>query len=494
VQTRKEEDPIVPIIEQEDTGACSKTLSIEIPPEKLQEQDDEIYKELGEHAEVPGFRKGRAPRSVLEMRFGRVVKQESQNKAVEQACEEAAKELELKVVGDSHVHDLEAEEGKPIRFKVDIQFLPKIELQPYDSLELEVESPVVTDEMVDSTLESLRQRYATLATIEGRPVQEGDLVVADIEATVEGDPFPEATQVGYRLQVGRGVLLPGFDEALPGKNAGDEVEIDSQLPEDYSIEKYRGKTAQFKVSIRSIHERRLPELDDEFAKDVGRFESLADLKTQVRQDIEARAEAEKRPRIEAALRDRLLKDNVFEAPPVLLEGEQAYVSALQELRLVEMGTSFRALEKEQQEELRAASRETAERRTRLSLILQQVAEEKDISLDEEEFEDYLEAQAAREGMDPGRFRISVENKGLVSYYSRLALEAKVIRFLLERAKVTWTEPGRQEETQPTAEEGAEERRPKKTQAKKSPTKPKRVKKKDETESGGEDKPGQNEGN
>lgn len=435
----------MPIIEQEDTGACSKTLAIEVPLEKLQEENDEIYKELKEHAEVPGFRKGRAPRSVLEMRFGRVVSEEAKNKAVEKAWEEAAKELELKVVGEPEVRDLEAEENQPIRFKVDIQFLPKVELQPYESLDLQAERPTVTDEMVNSALESLRQRYATLVTVEGRPVQEGDVAVADIEATVDGEPFPEATQKGYRLRVGRGVLLPGFDEALAGKNAGDEIEIDSQLPDDYSIEKYRGKTAHFKVAIDSVYERHVPDLDDEFAKDTGRFESVDDLRVEVRADMEARAKAEEHPLIEQALRDRLLSDNQFEAPPILLEGEQAYVNALQELRLLEMGTSFRALEKEQQEELRAASRETAERRTRLSLILQQIAEEKEIALDEEEFEDYLEAQAGREGMDPGRFRISVENKGLESYYRRLALEAKVTGFLLDQAKVTWTEPEPKEE-------------------------------------------------
>lgn len=444
----------MPIVEQTDTGACTKTLTIEVPLEKLREQTDEIYKELKEHAAVPGFRKGRAPRSVLEMRFGRVVKDEAQSKAVDKAWEEAVKELELRVVGEPHVHELEAETDQPIRFKVDLQFLPKVELQPYESLELEVPRPTVSDAMLDATLENLRRRYATLATVEGRPIQAGDLVVADIEATVDGEPFPEATRRAYRLQVGRGVLLAGFDEALPGKNAGEVVEIDSPLPEDYPIQKYRGRSAHFEVSIRSISERRLPELDDEFAKDVG-ADSLAELQTRARAEMEAAAKQEEPRRIETALRDRLLQDNVFEAPPVLLEGEQAYVNALQELRLIEMGTSFRALEKEQQEELRAAGRETAERRTRLSIILQQIAEEKDISLDEEEFEDYLETAAGREGMEPGRFRISVENKGLVTYYSRLALEEKVMRHLLETVTVKWVEETPPDGGAPKAEEEAE---------------------------------------
>jgi len=438
----------VPIIEQADTGACSKTLTIEVPLEQVEEQNDEIYRELKEHAEVPGFRKGRAPRSVLEMRFGRRVSEEAQNKAVEKAWEEAVKELELRVVGEPNVHDVQTEKQQPIRFQVDVQFLPKIELAPYDNLELEVPRPTITDAMVESTLETLRQRYATLVTVDDRAIQSGDLVVADIEATVDGEPFPEATRAGYRLQVGVGTLLPGFDEALPGKKPGETVEITSQLPEDYAVEKHRAKAARFQVTIRSLHERRVPALDDEFAKDVG-FGSMEELRDQVQKDMEARAKAEEPRRIETALRDRLLAENVFEAPPVLLEGEQAYVSALQELRLLEMGTSFRALEREQQEDLRAAGRETAERRTRLSLILQQIADEKDISLDEEEFEDYLEAAAGREGMEPGRFRITVENRGLVAYYSRLALEEKVMRYLLGQAKVNWVEPS------PEGEKGEE---------------------------------------
>jgi trigger factor len=486
---KEEEDPTVPIIEQEDTGACTKTLSIEIPLEKLREETDEIYKELKEHADVPGFRKGRAPRPVLEMRFGRVVAEQSQNQAVEKAWEEAAKELELKVVGDPNVHDLETEEEKPIRFKVDLQFVPKVELRPYESLELEVPRPTVTDVMVSSALENLRQRYASLATVEGRPVQDGDLAAGDIEATVDGEPFPEATQKGYRLQVGRGVLLPGFDEALRGKNAGDKVEVDVELPEDYSIEKYRGKTAHFAVVIQSIHERKLPDLDDEFAKDMGRFESLDDLRAQVRRDMAARAEAEKEPRIEAALRDRLLADNAFEVPPVLLEGEQTYVNALQNLRLIEMGTSFPALEKEQQEELRATGRETAERRTRLSLILQQIAEEKEIKLDDEEFEDYVEAAAESEGMDPGRFRINMENRGLVPYYYRLALEEKVMRFLQDQAKVTWVEPDEGGEEEATAEDATpdqEQAAPEKKTSRKKATGTRAESKKKTASDGGEE--------
>lgn len=431
------------ILETVDNSPCSKTLTIEIPRQEIGEEIDSIYKDLTAHAEIPGFRPGHAPLHLLKMRFGRKVELEGRGKAVEKACQNAIEELKLRVVGEPKVDaeeiakSTEAAEGgdsEPLKFNMELEFIPEFEVADYQGLEVEIPVMEVKDEDVERVLDTYQKRFAVLVPApDDRKLDQGDVATLDIVATCEGEPFPEASHEGYRMDLGAREHLPGFEAGVKGMAAGEEKTIELTLPEDYSFEKYRGKPAQFKVVLRAIHQRQLPEIDDEFAKDLG-FESLEALRKRFREDLERQAEQRRKETIRGAIRNRLEQANSIPVPETMVSSEFDYINALQNMEMARMGVSLDALGDHRSEVL-AENRTLAEKRVRTTLLLERIAEKEEIKLGETEFLDYLEGVAVSQGDDPDRFVGYVHKKGLEGYYQRLALERKVLDALMSKVKI-----------------------------------------------------------
>lgn len=448
------------ILETVENSPCSKTMTIEVPVEEFQNEVSELYDELTAHAEIPGFRKGHAPVKLLKMRFEKGVQAEARQKIIEKACQDAIEEQSLRVVGEPKV--LPVKEGEeqteeeqsldePIQFKLEVEFIPEFDVTDYKDMDIEIPTFEVTDEQVDQVLQRQREQMAIVVPVEeeDKAIEKGDIATVDLEATCEGEPFPEAINTDYMMELGSGQHLPEFEQALMGKKAGDEVTVEVDMPESYTLEKYRGKKASFNIKIKKISQRQLPELDDEFAKDLD-FDNLEKLKEKIRENLKARREMERENAIKTQVRNRLVEDNDIPAPQAMVDAEFRYINAMQNMELARMGTSFDALG-DRKDVLMKENAEQAEQHVRTIMALEKIAEKEEINVSESDFFDYIENAAQAQGIDIDRFVSNIQKKGLQSYYQRQALEDKVLDFLVESANVKEKAPEKTENTDESSE-------------------------------------------
>lgn len=444
------------ILEQQDTGICTKTLKIEVPTEEIGTELEGVYKEFMDNAQVPGFRKGKAPRNIVKMKFGKHLDVEAREKAIESAFKKAAEELHIKPVTTPKFSDpnLKKDEGEgegeeipkenkekppvnldePIIFEAKFEYIPAIELAEYKDIRPELPPAEVTEKEIVDQINRFREINAMFVTIEDRPVMETDHVTIDSEATIEGEPFAEATHKEIPIEVGSKRYIAGLEDALIGMKIGDKKEFDLTLTEDYPIEEKRGKTAHFSVELKTIREKRLPELDDEFAKDMGNFETLDELKERVREDLERNQEARQKHQKRQAIREELLKRNAFDVPPSMVRARYNYINALHDMELRRIGTSLEA-EAKRDEGMLARNEQTAVDEVRLSLILGQIAEKESITVDEHDYNAYIGRIASNSGYDPVHYARRIESQGIKSYYEREALEEKVLDYLEDLAEL-----------------------------------------------------------
>jgi len=422
------------ILEQRDTGTCKKTLKIEIPREEVGSELDELYKEFMENATVPGFRKGKAPRRIVQMKYGKHLGNEAIGKAVETALKNAVDELKLIPVNTPEIGEIEKEkEEEPVVFEATFEYAPDLGAVDYRDIRPEVPPQEVTETEVVERLNQLRERNAVYSTIDDRPVADGDTVSIASVATIGGEPFPDATNNDIMVEVGTKRYIPGFEEALTGMTVGEEKTITLTLPEDYPQEDKRGKEAVFEIKVRLIREKRLPELDDEFAKDLGNFKNLHELKERVRADLSRNREQHRRNQLREAIRKELIQRNAFDVPPSMVMARYNYINALHDMELKRFGTSLER-EARRDEGLLARNEKAAEEEVRITLLLEAIAEKEGLELSDEDYYLYLNRVAGEHGHDLAWYAKRVETMGMESYYRRVALEEKVLDFLQERVE------------------------------------------------------------
>lgn len=449
------------ILETVDPNPCAKSLTIEISPEDVNREVEELYKELMTEAQIPGFRPGHAPLHLLKMRFDRIVQKDAREKATESACKKVIEDLGLTIVTEPKVTPVEekteeSEESEektkvkdstnePFSIKLDFEYIPDFEIKDYKPSEIEIPRSEVTDQDIDNHIERFRQQMAIMVPApEDKAIAVKDIVTLDVKASCEGEPMPEATHSGYTMEIGHEQHLPGFEEALMGMKAGEEKTIDITLPEKYHLEKYQGKTATFEIKVVRINERRLPTVDDEFAKDLGEFESLEDLKAKVRQSLEEQLAAKKIRSAKNVLINKLLKDNPIPVPPSMLNTEFQYISFAQQLRLRQLGASWEDLG-DIKDKVLASNRQQAEDNTRTRILLAKIAELEEIKLSEAEFFEYIEKSAEEQQMEPGRLLQMIQKQDQIAIYHDQALKEKILEQLLQSATIKEVDAPRIEE-------------------------------------------------
>ena len=287
-------------------------VEVEVPPETLETELQSAAKALGGDLKIPGFRKGKVPPQVVLQRIGReAVLDEAVRRAMPAWYELAIGDAGVAAVGDPSV-DLEnlPEKGAPLQFSIEVGVRPKAKLGDYKGLEVGRREPEVADEAIEAELEALRESNASLETVE-RAAQKGDFAVVDFQGSVDGEPFEGGEARGYPLELGADKLVEGFEEQLVGASAGDEREVKVTFPEDYRAEALAGKDAVFAVSVKEVKEKRLPELDDDFAADAGGFDSMAEL----REDLTTRLREAQEREIEGEFREAAV-DAVAEAAEI----------------------------------------------------------------------------------------------------------------------------------------------------------------------------------
>jgi trigger factor len=332
------------------------------------------------------------------------------------------------------------ESGKPFQYSATIEVKPEIKLEGYLELNIEGRKEEVKDEEVEERLKGLQNLHSNLKTIEEtRPIQNGDFVIVDYEARMDGKPLEEGKANDLTVEVGSGRFIPDFEAKLIGLRPEREEEIEVSFPEDYGFKKWAGKTISFHVKIKEIKEKILPSLDDEFAKDLGDYSTLNDLKAKLREDIQKEKELLLERQLKDQMVDQLLQKNIFEVPESLVDEQTKALVSETKLRLATQGMTIDTLGVSEQK-LQEDYRETALKQVKTFLILEKIALQEGVTVTDEEVEDRLREISERAHQKIDAVKRYYEKNGLIPEVKAGIMNEKTLNFLLEKANII--NPGR----------------------------------------------------
>jgi trigger factor len=306
-------------VEVETLSPIRRRLRVEVPQEQVVAELERAYSGLSRRARVPGFRPGRAPRQVLERQFGDHVRSEVFGKLIQNSLNEAVEREEIAVIGSPHIETEQAQPGQALRYSATVEVYPEIDVRGYEGLEIERPVQAVTDDDVDRHLDELRESLAQLRPIEQRTaVERGDVAMLDYEGRVDGKIVTRGES--RSCEIGRSTFPAGFEDHLLGAEIGKEIDFELRLPEDYAAAELAGKTVSFHVAVRGLATKELPELDDDFAKDHGECETLAELRARARAQLEASAARVAEERLRAGVVAKVIEaQGEVEIPTAMVE-------------------------------------------------------------------------------------------------------------------------------------------------------------------------------
>ncbi|MCM2428405.1 trigger factor [Streptomyces sp. RKAG337] len=413
-------------------------LTVEVPFEELKPSLDAAYKKINQQVTVPGFRKGKIPARVIDQRFGRgSVLEEAINDALPKFYTEAVSEGELNVLGQPDVDITEFNDGQDLKFTAEVDIRPAIEIPDYSGIEVTVDALEVSDEDIDKSLEQLRERFASTSPVE-RAAAEGDVVVLDLEASVDGEVLEDGVAKGISYTIGSGQLLEGIDEAVIGLEAGGTATFDSELKGGSAA----GKTSSVKVDVTSVQARELPELDDDFAQLASEFDTLEELRADSVKRLENMKRYDQATQAQEKVLDALLELVEVPMPEKLLADEiQTRKHNLEHHQFPAMGLDWDGyLEREGKtaEEHDAELGAQATKGIKTQFILDELVSKEQLSVNQEELTEHLMRRAASSGMSPDQFAQAVVEGGQVPMLVGEVARGKALAVVVEAAKVTDT--------------------------------------------------------
>jgi trigger factor len=419
----------------EEISSVKKKISVEIPEDHVTKEVDSFYKDLGKKAKIKGFRPGKVPRNILERYFKDHVKAEVIQKLIEESYPKALSETDLQPVSPPVIDPGEFEGGKSFQYSAVIEIKPDIKLEGYTGLKIEGKKQELKDEEVEERLKALQNLHANLKTIsEARPIQAGDYVILDYEASMGGKPLEGGKAIDFTVEVGSGQFIPAFEEKLIGLMLEVEREMEVSFPEDYGYQKWAGKTISFHVKIKEIKEKILPPLDDEFAKDLGDYSSLEELKAKLKGEIEREKELALERQLKDKVVDQLLEANPFEVPESLVEEQTKALVSDTRLRLAAQGVDLKNLGVSE-EKLRGDYRTTAQKQVKAFLILEKIAGQEGIAVTDEEVDARLGEVSERTHQKFDVVKRYYEKNGLLPEVKAGIIRDKTLSFLLEKANI-----------------------------------------------------------
>jgi trigger factor len=370
-------------------------LTVETDEQSVADAINQAFKKVVKKVNVPGFRKGRVPRVIFERHFGvESLYQDALDILLPKAYEEAVEETGITPVDRPDIDIEQLEKGKSLIFKATVTVKPEVKLGQYRELEVPEKDFSVTDEAVDEEIERMRKQQGELEVVEDEPVQEGDTVIIDFKGYVDDEPFEGGSAEKYTLELGSGTFIPGFEDQIVGMTVDEERDINVTFPEDYNATELAGKDAVFKVKLHEIKRLNLPELDDEFAQDVSEFDTLEELKADVRKRLEENKEKEKEEYIRNELVKLATENAEVEVPHVMIHHEMDHMLHHFEQQLSFQGLNlemYRQFTGQSEEEIKEKFHDDAEQKVRSSLVLEAIAKEENIEVTEED----IEAEIAR---------------------------------------------------------------------------------------------------
>lgn len=415
------------------------TLTITVDEKEVTKAVKQAVKQIASQVNIPGFRKGKAPRKVLEMQYGKgAILDEALNILVNKTYGEALSQAAVTPVTDPEIETVTFEEGKALEYKATITKKPEVTLGEYKGLDITKDEAVVTDEDVKKQLDNIRQQHANMVVAEeGTTLANDDFAVIDFAGTVDGTPFDGGEGKSYPLQIGSGNFIPGFEEQLIGAKSGDDVTVKVSFPADYFVADLAGKEAEFKVHIHDIKRKELPVLDDAFAKEVSAYETMGELEADLRKKLQADAEKRAVENYNSEIIKTVVENSSVDIPEVMIE--ERIDNMLQELDMNLSGrgmnlNSYLKMLNKTEEDLRTDYKETAAENVKTDLVLEAVAAAEDIKVtpDDMNFEIYTMAQNF--GADPKDVWDIIVKEGRVAMLSRTVSRKKAASLIVNSVK------------------------------------------------------------
>ena len=383
-------------------------LTIEVSAEELEKALQSAYLKQKKNISIPGFRKGKVPRAMIEKMYGAgVFYEDAANALIPQAYSQAAEESKLDIVSRPEIHVEQIEKGKPFIFTAEVAVKPDVTLGEYKGVAVPVSHTEVTDEEVEAELKKEQEKNSRTITVEDRAAEKGDIVTIDFEGTVDGETFQGGSGKDYPLTLGSGTFIPGFEDQLVGAKAEDVVDVHVTFPEDYNSEELKGKAAVFKCTVHKIETKELPELDDDFAKDVSEFDTLEEYKNSLREDLKKKKEDEAKREKENAAVDKAVANAQMEIPDALLDTQAAQMVDNFARRLSAQGMSMEQYMQytgQNAAALQEQMKPQALKQIQTRLVLEKVAQVENIQISDERLEEEFEKMAKMYGMEKDKLK------------------------------------------------------------------------------------------
>ena len=419
----------------EDVSPVKKKLSFEIPWDDVKKALDAAYHKVGKQVKVKGFRPGKTPRKILETYYKDQAEGEAVSDLVNTYYWQALEEKNITPTSQPTIDQSGLKSESQFVFSATVEIKPEVEPKDYLALELEKEEPVVTEEILNGRVEEIRNMYSTLEDIqETRPIEKSDFVTIDFQGSADGQELDALKAENYLLEVGSQRFVPGFEDELIGLKKGESKEFRVKFPENYNMEKLAGKDVDFKVLVKDLKQKRIPELDENFLKNFESYETIADLKEGLKKSLEE----EQKTRVEADFKrqmvDKLLESNVFEVPGTLVD-RQLYLMMIN----AQQRMAYNGMDPKKAAELSYRMRDNmkaeAEKQVRLSLLLEAIAKKESIQTEEHDLENRLKDMATRYGQDVETVRQSYEKDDLMDGLKAEIVEQKTLAFIESKAKI-----------------------------------------------------------
>jgi len=422
-------------IDVEDLSSTKKRLQIEVPGEVVTKEINSAYRKLSKKARIKGFRPGKVPRTILQRYYGDYVKDDVISTLVNDTYFKAISDKDIKPVSQPTIDNGTLEEGKAFEYSAIVEVKPDIHVKDYLGLRLRGKKADVVGEDVEKRLRHFQNLHAQLVTTEERKkVREGDFVIIDYEGSSDGKPFEGSIGKDFMLQIGSGGFIPGFDDKLIDSERDDEKQIEITFPEDHPT--MAGKRAVFRVRIKEIKEKIVPKLDDEFAKDIGEYQNLEELKEKIREDLKREGEESTRRDLENQLIERLIDANPFDVPRSMVEGQIDYFVADTKIRLASQGLAFNDVGVEEGR-LRKDFEEAAVKRVKGRLILEKISALEEISAEDGEVTERLREISLRTNQNVEKVRGYYQKGDRMEELKAKIVEEKTLDFLLKRSTITY---------------------------------------------------------
>lgn len=398
----------------------------------------DAYKKNKDKFSIDGFRKGKAPRKIIESNYGNdIFYDEALNGLLNKAYPEAVVELDLEVVANPQLEIGEIKKGDEVTVIATVQLFPEIEVKNYKGLEVTKVASEVTDADVDADLKRIQQSQARLETVEGRKTQDGDTVVIDFDGSIDGKHFDGGNAENFELKLGSGQFIPGFEEQLIGKDAGETVDVKVTFPENYNAKDLAGKDALFETKIHEIKVEVLPEIDDDLASDVSEFETLAELKADVKKNLEKNARDGDETQMKNELLDKLCETNEVDVPASMVEDEIDRMLNEMNQQLAYQGMSldqYMQILGQAMKDVREGARVDANKRVAMRILIRAVVAKEGIEATEAELEDELRKFAEQYGQTVEQVK-KVMGEDNMKFFAEDVKTRKAIDFMFDNAKL-----------------------------------------------------------